>query len=101
MAFYPLEKLLNLYDGYRQAFSVAGQSLLLVQENNRRVLIHNRCPHQNAPLTQATIVGEKIRCPHHGIQFDLISGQSDTSACPNGLEFLPLAYDGNTVGVDL
>jgi nitrite reductase/ring-hydroxylating ferredoxin subunit len=37
----------------------------------------------------------------HGIEFDLTSGRSRSPVCANSLQFLPLIYDGSSIGVDL
>ncbi len=100
MAFYPLERLMNLYDGYTRAFRIASHDLLLVQDRGRTALLVNRCPHQAAPLTSASVVNGMIRCPAHGMSFDLHSGRS-ADGCERLLQFLPLAYEGNMVGVNI
>jgi nitrite reductase/ring-hydroxylating ferredoxin subunit len=100
MAFYALERLIHLYDGYLQSFSVAGYSLLLIQSEGQRYLIINQCPHQQAPLNRATLEGNKLRCPLHGMQFDLVTG-STPDGCTAQLQFLPLKYEGSTIGVEL
>ncbi|MGH1486142.1 MAG: Rieske (2Fe-2S) protein [Cellvibrionaceae bacterium] len=100
MAFYLLEKLIHLHDGYSRSFSIAGQSLLLVQDQGQRYLLLNQCPHQQAPLDRATIQGGKLQCSLHGMQFDLITGAT-SSACDERLQFLPIAYDGASIGVQL
>lgn len=99
MAFYALERLMNLYDGYRQPFVVAGKPLLLIQEEGKRLIILNQCPHLQAPLEQSIITNGVLQCPVHGMRFDLHSGASD--ACQNRLQFLPISYDGNQIGVTL
>jgi nitrite reductase/ring-hydroxylating ferredoxin subunit len=98
--FYPLERLMNLYDGYQSAFSVAGRSLLLVQDSGRCQLLLNQCPHQQAPLTKASLEGGMLRCPVHGMRFDLLTGKSP-EGCGQKLQFLPIVYEGNQLGVDL
>jgi len=98
MAFYALERLMNLYDGYRQSFVVAGQPVLLIQEQSRRVVIQNLCPHMQASLDRASIHDGLIQCPAHGMRFDLNSGQC-LDACENRLKFIPISYDGNQLGV--
>ena len=98
MAFYPLERLVNLYEGYRQAFMIAGKPLLLLQEGGRTHLLINQCPHQQAPLTKASIEQGILQCPVHGIRFDLATGRAQ-AGCAQSLQYLPLAYEGNQVGV--
>jgi len=100
MAFYTLERLLNLYDGYRRAFMVAGKPLLLIQEQGKRVLILNQCPHMQAPMERGSIQDGLIQCPVHGMRFDLLSGKA-LGECQERLQFLAIAYDGNTLGVNL
>ena len=104
MAFYPLEQLSQLHDGYLKSFKVAGLNLLLVQLEGERYLIENRCPHMDVPLDTAQLFGATgIRCRAHGIEFDLNSGKSkgpltDTLPC---LKKYAVAYQGTTLGVDV
>lgn len=101
MPFVPLEKLHLLFDGYRKALTIAGRPFLLIQENGRVSLIKNACPHASAPLTYASYANGYLRCPMHGIEFELSSGRSRSPACTNGLQFVPLVYEGNQIGVEL
>jgi nitrite reductase/ring-hydroxylating ferredoxin subunit len=98
--FYPLERLINIYDGYQRGFTINGRSLLLVQENGRCYLLDNHCPHQQAPLTHATLHNGSLRCPVHGMQFDLLTGKS-ADGCSQSLQFVSIIYEGNQLGVDL
>ena len=101
MPFVALEKLHQLYDGYRKSVKLAGHDLLLLQENGKTLLIKNQCPHAGAPLTYATCTNNSLRCPVHGIEFDLRTGRSLSPVCAQALQFLPLIYEGSSVGVDL
>lgn len=102
MAFYRLEKLINLYDGYRQVFRVNGMPLLLMQEEGRLYLIRNECPHKAFPLHTGTVNRGILRCAYHAMEFDLARGgrcvQHPQSA---PLQFYTLHYEGNEVGVVL
>lgn len=100
MAFYALERLSNLYDGYRRPFVVTGKPLLLLQDNGRRFIIVNQCPHLKAPLEKGTIREGLIQCPVHGMRFDLYTGESP-DACADKLQLLAVSYDGNQIGVSL
>ncbi len=103
MAYVALEKLHALHDGYRRRLRLNGRDLLLVQEEGRVYLLANRCPHMDAPLHKASIHQQVLRCPHHGMEFDLCSGRplGAAAACVASLEFLPLVYEGNSLGVEL
>lgn len=98
--FIALERLINLDEGYRQSFQVGGHSLLLLMVERQPVLLENRCPHQGAPLHNATLVGRVLRCSRHGAEFDLFSGQPLNAVC-GGLRLFKLAYDGDRIGIDL
>lgn len=100
MAFYALEHLVNLYDGYRQSFSVNRLPLLLIQEEGQRYLLLNQCPHQQAPLDKGRVVDGEIHCVYHGMRFNLQTGIS-TDGCESPLQFFPIAYEGSSLGVDL
>ncbi|NIB41194.1 Rieske (2Fe-2S) protein [Pseudomaricurvus alkylphenolicus] len=99
MTYYPLEKLHQLYDGYQRAFRVQGLELLLIQDQQRTYLIENRCPHMDAPLTYASIRDGVIRCPMHGIEFNLDSGQGRAPGCLQPLKSYTPVYEGNTIGI--
>jgi nitrite reductase/ring-hydroxylating ferredoxin subunit len=98
--FIALERLINLDEGYRRSFQVAGRSLLLLVVEGQPVLLENRCPHQGASLHDASLQGRLLRCARHGVEFDLRSGQALNAQCA-GLSLLHTAYDGDRIGVDL
>lgn len=100
MAFYPLIKLHRLVEGYRGCFRVAGRELLLIHENGRSHLIDSRCPHAGRSLANGSCDGKVLRCPVHGLGFSL-----NTMQCIEQPKFklshYPVAYDGDTLGVEL
>jgi len=104
MAFFPIEQLNRLYDGYQKAFKIAGRDLLLLQQDGVPFVIENRCPHMDAPLTYAAQVpGGLLRCRVHGIEFELASGKAcgPLANTIDGLKKFPVVFDGNQLGVDL
>jgi len=100
MAFFKLEHLTNLYDGYRQTFSINGLSLLLIQDEGQRYLFLNQCPHQQAPLSNGTVTKGEIHCAYHGMRFNLQTG-STLDGCNERIQFFTLAYEGSSLGVDI
>lgn len=102
MGFVALEKLHQLYDGYRRVFRLGGREWILLQEHGKVYCIANQCPHLQAPLAQASIANHVLRCPSHGIEFDLRSGMPiDPRSCRHALARLPLIYEGNQIGLDV
>lgn len=40
-------------------------------------VLHGRCPHRHAPLTDAFVEEDRLICPHHGWDFQLATGRSE------------------------
>lgn len=103
MRFYPLEKLINLHDGYTRQFKIDHLHLLLLQRQGELYLIEARCPHRDYPLEAATISAGVIRCAQHGYRFAVDDGRlllATEEPC-RGLQTFPVVYEGNEVGVVL
>ncbi len=101
MRFVPLERLINLHDGYRREFRIDYHKLLLIQVDGERYLIEANCPHQEHPLTEAWVDKNCIECPLHNYRFSLKDGQLLYAAeeeC-RGLKTWPVEYEGAEVGL--
>jgi nitrite reductase/ring-hydroxylating ferredoxin subunit len=100
--FQPLEKLINLHDGYRRAFKFDHVEVLLIQEAGQCHVIERRCPHRGQPLDAAEVRGGSITCPLHGQQFSLADGAlTGVSVLCRALQVLVPCYEGNEVGIEL
>lgn len=100
MAYQSLEKLINLHDGYRKIVSVEGRQMLLVQEAGTLHLIDRHCPHAGQVLDGAALDGAVLTCPRHLIRFSLMDGSVQGNVC-SALGVHALAYEGNSVGIDI
>ena len=103
MRFYPLEKLINLDDGYTRQFKIDHLQLLLIQRNGERYLIEATCPHRAHSMEDASIENGVVRCALHQYQFALNDGRLlyYTEEPCRGLRTWSLHYEGNEVGVML
>jgi len=104
VAFYPLEKLHLLHEGYRQSFQIAGRKLLLIETKGRRYLIENLCPHMGNSLHEATLQEGNLQCPLHGICFNLRNGKAILMENPSNemkLVFFKIIHHDNVAGVEL
>ena len=70
MRFLPLDKLINVQEGYRKRFKIDSTDLILSKENDQIVAFGAVCPHQEQSLEEGQISGI-IFCPRHQFAFDL------------------------------
>jgi nitrite reductase/ring-hydroxylating ferredoxin subunit len=102
MRFYPLEKFINLHDGYRRTFRIDEHQLLLIQENGERYLVEALCPHRGHPLETAAVERRTLLCPLHRYRFDLTDGRVDATEEPcRALRRYALVDRDTAVGVML
>lgn len=57
-------------------FVVDDVELVAVRLDDVIHVLHGRCPHRNAPLSDAVVEEDRLLCPHHGWDFELASGRS-------------------------
>jgi nitrite reductase/ring-hydroxylating ferredoxin subunit len=103
MQFYPLEKLVNLYEGYCQLFRLGTHQLLLVQAEQQLYIFESHCPHNGHSLAGASISSDIIQCSRHDYHFCLRSGKvikGSGQPCRN-LRVYTVSYEGRDVGVVL
>ena len=39
-------------------------------EAGRPVALHNRCAHRRAPLSKGQLIGDRLQCGYHGLEYD-------------------------------
>ncbi len=103
MRFQPLEKLINLHDGYARSFKIDNLQLLLRQESGRLCLTESHCPHRGHPLTTGTLANDTIECPLHGYCFSTVNGaliRAEQETC-RPLKVYDIVYEGNELGLML
>ena len=92
MAAHVVARVGEIPSGGRKTLTVAGKSVVLFNLHGEYFALLNRCPHEGAPLACGTQVGllessvpgeyrysrvgEFLRCPWHGWEFDIRTGQS-------------------------
>lgn len=92
MARYVVGRVSEIPVGGRKVVEVAGRSIGVFNLDGEFYALRNRCPHQAGPLCEGHLVGlilssdpgeyrylrpgEILRCPWHGWEFDVRTGQS-------------------------
>ncbi|WP_321937721.1 Rieske (2Fe-2S) protein [Paraburkholderia sp. J8-2] len=60
--------------GERKLAFVDGRSIVLINVDGTIHAIDNSCPHSGASLASGQLEGCVLRCPAHGLRFDLRTG---------------------------
>ena len=69
----------DLPEGAARVVEVDGRSVALCRvENGGVYAIENRCTHDDGPLGEGELVGDRIECPRHGALFDVTTGRAET-----------------------
>ena len=81
-------------------FVAGGRIVALFNVDGRFHALDGICPHQGGPLGKGELIGSIVTCPWHGFQFDVTSGQHQTSKTLVHPTF-PVKVEGGEVFVDI
>ena len=97
--------------GGRKLVEIAGRSIGIFNLDGEFFALRNRCPHQGGPLCAGTLgglirssgpgeyeysrAGEILRCPWHGWEFDIRSGQSWFDPARVRVRSYPVSIEGD------
>ncbi|WP_454833193.1 Rieske (2Fe-2S) protein [Pseudomonas veronii] len=65
----------TLVEGGKIVVEVGGHSILLCRLQGEVLAVQNRCTHAGSRLESGLVEEGSIRCPLHGVRFDLRSGK--------------------------
>jgi nitrite reductase (NADH) small subunit len=83
-----------------QEFVAAGRIVALFNVDGQLHAIDGICPHQGGPLGKGALFGCIVTCPWHGFQFDVTTGEHQTSRTLSQPKF-PVKVDDGGVWVDV
>ncbi|CAE6733776.1 Naphthalene 1,2-dioxygenase/salicylate 5-hydroxylase systems, ferredoxin component [Paraburkholderia domus] len=64
----------ELAPGQRKLVFVDGRSVVLFNIDGGLYAVENTCPHNGASLAGGQLEGRLLRCPAHGLRFDVTTG---------------------------
>lgn len=74
--FFPVVPAEQLPAGERLFVEIEGRPIVLFNLAGRFFAIGDVCTHDNGPLGEGELEGERIVCPRHGARFDLRTGRA-------------------------
>ena len=66
----------DIPDNRAKLLIIDGEDIALFKYDGKLSAVHNRCKHQNGPLSEGKIIDGCITCPWHGYQYLPENGQS-------------------------
>ena len=75
-----------------------GISVIIVRKGEKLYAFLNKCPHQSREMGRVEVCSEnEIRCEHHGMKFNFITGENTFSSGYMGIPSLQMLkiYDEN------
>lgn len=72
-----IARLLDLPLRVPRRFTAGGVELVAVRVGDEVHVLHGRCPHRFAPMSDAIVEEDRLVCPHHGWDFRLDTGISE------------------------
>src|SRR6201993_34299 len=100
MGFHKVAKVEDLWGGEMMGLEVNGESVLLVNVDNRIYAYADICPHQKSRLSEGTLANKILRCGTHHWEFDVCtgSGVNPRNTC---LKLFPIMVDGEDILLDI
>lgn len=61
----------------------------------------NMCSHQELSLDDGALTGKVVTCPHHGAEFDVITGEALTLPAVSPIVTYPVKVEGIAIFVEV
>ena len=88
--------------GTARVVEAGGRSIALCRvEAGDLYAIENRCTHDDGPLGEGELDGDRIECPRHGALFDVASGRAVTLPAIGRVRCFAVSVDDGQVRIEV
>lgn len=88
--------------GTARVVEAGGQSIALCRvEDGDLYAIENRCTHDDGPLGEGELDGDRIECPRHGALFDVTTGRAVTLPAIGKVRCFAVSVDDGQVQIEV
>jgi len=85
--------------GQQRCVKLDSVSVLVCRTESGIYAVENQCTHYDSPLYGGSIEGDAIRCPFHGLKFDLKTGEPFTMGRLDPLRTFAVTVEGDHVTI--
>jgi nitrite reductase/ring-hydroxylating ferredoxin subunit len=64
----------QVLEGELKEFAVKGIAILVINNKGHFYCLDARCTHAGAPLAEGELIGNLLKCPWHGSQYNIVNG---------------------------
>ncbi len=86
--------------GEVRVMQCGSRSLAVSNIDGALYAIDNRCTHDNGPLGEGKLRGDRVICPRHGAAFDARTGKVLTLPAVRSVNAYPVTIEGDEVYID-
>ncbi|HKJ66421.1 MAG TPA: non-heme iron oxygenase ferredoxin subunit [bacterium] len=86
--------------GTAQVVMEDGHKIALIRIDNEVYAINDTCSHAQASLAEGEIVGDNIKCPLHGAEFDIRTGEVQSFPAVVGVANYETRIENGKIYVD-
>lgn len=102
MSLEPIGSLEEIAPGTARVVEAGGQSIALCRvEDGELYAIENRCTHDDGPLGEGELDGDRIECPRHGALFDVTTGRAVTLPAIGKVRCFAISVDDGQVQIEV
>jgi 3-phenylpropionate/trans-cinnamate dioxygenase ferredoxin component len=99
--FVKVAKVADIAAGTIKGFLVGDRKVAIASANGKLYAFEDRCKHQGAQLSKGVMLGNKVMCPVHGEQFDLVTGMPVIMLAHEPIKVYPVKVEGDDILVEL
>jgi nitrite reductase/ring-hydroxylating ferredoxin subunit len=99
--FVKVAKVTDVAAGTIKGFLVGDKKVAIANVNGKFHSFEDRCKHQGAQLSKGVLLGDKVMCPAHGEQFDLVTGMPVLMVAHDPIKVFPVKVEGDDILVEL
>lgn len=91
----------DIQPGELMYVEVGDEFVCLINLDGEIHAINDTCTHEDASLSDGTIVGDEIECPMHGGSFDIRTGEPTNFPVVVAIEKYGVRIDGDDIQVEV